>query len=268
MSREATRFAFRLCFIASIPYSLHAQSFPEDSLTSVLPEIEVKQAGRAPLRKDASGSFSISTTDAMRLSRSFGEVDLIDKIRVLPLTDTGSDYSSGISVNGTDASQAQYLIDGAPVIFPYRFGGVFSTFNATHFSSMNFSRISGADLAPRLGAAYQLSPAARFASGIEGECNVGMTASSATLRAGIQNRFSAAFSGRISYIDRLFGKWLASDNNNIKYNFNDLNASLAFKISDRDIINASFFRSADNLTYDDKHYALLTSIIWVSLSHV
>ncbi len=253
-------FWFYLLTLFSLPAL--ATDPQKDTVYNLLPDIEVKQQGRSPIRKSEDGKVTIKTKDILRLSRSFGEADLLDKIRSLPLAESNGDYSSGVSVNGAEPGQAQYLIEGAPVIFPYRFGGIFSTFNASHFSSMNFTRHSGANLPPRLGAAFLLSPSLRFKSGVDGNASVGMTASSLSLHAGLSERFALSISGRLSYIDKLYGKWLSASDMGIKYNFHDLNADAAFKITGKDIISLSFLRSADRLTYDDRNYALDTSIRW------
>lgn len=254
--------AFWFYLLLLVPLIAFADEQQEDTIYNILPDIEVRQSGRSPIRKTDDGKVTIKTKDILLLSRTFGEADLIDRIRTLPLAESNGDYGSGISVNGTDPGQAQYLIDGAPVIFPYRFGGIFSTFNASHFSSMNFSRISTSDLPPRLGAAFLLSPALRFESGVEGSCSAGMTASSLSLRAGVSDRFALSISGRISYIDRLYGNWLSDSEMGIRYNFHDLNADAQFKVSQSDIFSLTLLQSADNLTYDDSKYALDTSIRW------
>ena len=254
--------AFWFYIFLMAPFAMLASEQQEDSIMNMLPDLEVRQQGRSHIRKTEDGDVRIKTQDILELTRAFGEADLLGKIRSLPFAESTGDYGSGLSIDGADPGQTQYLIEGAPVIFPYRFGGVFSTFNSSHFSSMYFSRHSGPDLPPRLGASFQLSPSLRFQTGADGTCTVGMTASSLSIHAGASDRFALSVSGRISYIDKLYGNWLSASDMGIKYNFNDLNADAAFRISDRDIINLTFFRSADRLTYEDSKYAIDTSIQW------
>lgn len=254
--------AFWFYIFLLLPFSALASGQTEDSVLNPLPNIEVRQKGRSPIRKTDDGKVHIKTQDILRLSRAFGEVDILGKTRSLPLAECNGDYGSGLSIDGTEPGQTQYLIDGSPVIFPYRFGGIFSTFNASHFSSMDFSRNSGPDLPPRIGGAFQLSPALRFKSGVEGSCTAGMTASSLSVRMGVSNRLAISLSGRISYIDKLYGNWLSTSDTGIRYNFNDINADAALKISEKDLISLTYFRSADNLVYADQKYAIDTSIHW------
>lgn len=253
-------FWFYLFLMSTLPMLATEQM--EDSIINLLPDLEVRQQGRSPIRKTEDGNVIIKTKDILQFSRAFGEADLLAKIKSLPFAESTGDYGSGISIDGAEPGHTQYLINGAPVIFPYRFGGVFSTFNSSHFSSMHFSHHSGSDLPPRLGASFQLSPSLRFKSGTDGACTLGMTASSLSICTGVSNRFALSLSGRISYIDKLYGNWLSASDIGIRYNFNDLNADAAFRISDRDIFNFSFFRSADRLRYDDRKYSIETSIQW------
>ncbi|MDE6697756.1 MAG: hypothetical protein K2K25_12825 [Muribaculaceae bacterium] len=254
--------AFWLYILLHFPLIVFANEHQADTIANLLPDLEVKQQGRRPIRKTEDGNVKIKTQDILRLSRAFGEADLIEKIRSLPMAESIGDYSSGLSIDGADPGQTQYLIENAPVIFPYRFGGIFSTFNASHFSSMSFSRHSGPSFPPRLGAVFQLYPDLRFKSGADGVITAGMTASSLSIHIGASNRFALSVSGRISYIDKLYGNWLSTSDMGIRYNFNDINADAAFRLSDKDLISLTFFRSGDNLTYADNKYAIDTSIHW------
>lgn len=234
----------------------------EDSVHSLLPDLEVIQAGRSEFRKSEDRSVKINASDITRLSRTFGEIDFINQIRRLSGVTSNGDYSAGLSIDGSDVSQAQYLIDGAPVIYPYRFGGIFSTFNTPFFSNMLFMRRSPTYLYPVLGPAFALTTATRFDPGAEGMVNVGMTASSLAVRGGIGRKFSLGIAGRISYVDQIYRPLLEGQRNYINFAFNDINAHAAWKINDSDCLMAGFFRSSDNVGYDDRHYALDTRIRW------
>lgn len=239
-----------------------AAAASQDTIHAILPDLEVTQAGRSEFRKSTDGSVKINASDITKLSRSFGEIDFINQIRRLSSVSSNGDYAAGLSIDGADASQAQYLIDGAPVIYPYRFGGIFSTFNTPYFSAMRFMRRSPAELYPVLGSAFSLTTATRFKPGAEGMGNVGMTASSLAVRGGIADRFSVGLAARISYVDQLYGALLKGERNDIKFSFNDLNAFAAWRMSASDQLMLSFFHSGDNVGYEDSYYSLDTKIRW------
>ncbi len=256
--------SFWLYIFLTYSFNVSAECEDPDTTGFLLPDVIVSQEGHSQFSKREDGSISIKKDNIEKLSRTFGEVDFINQIGALHSVSSISDYGSGFFVSGTQPSQAQYLIDGAPVAFPYRFGGLFSTFNTDHFSSMVFSRQSGSDMAPRLGSAFSLSSAERFRSGAEGNCNIGMMASSISVRAGFANRLSISASGRISYIDQIYKKWLTTSDIGIKYDFKDFNATIAYRISALDVVKASCFLSGDKIGYDDIKYSLNTSIRWTN----
>lgn len=254
--------ALWLCIFVGHASAAYGTVEERDSVTELLPEVEVVQTGRAPVRRNDGGKIMVSGNSVAKLSRTFGEADFLTFLRQLPNAESTGDYASGVSVNGGSPSHVQYLIDGAPVIFPYRFGGIFSTFNGAHFREMDFSMVAGADMLPRLGAAIDISPRLRFSNGAEGSVNVGMTASSLSICGGLGDRVSLSLSGRISYIDHLYGKWLSESGGHIRYGFEDLNATAACRITGKDELKADFFRSSDRLAYDDEDYALDTRLRW------
>lgn len=251
-------FIFLLLFF---PSHLTGQN-NDDSIKYILPDLEVIQKGISPIRMREDGSIKVKSNEIRKTIRSFGEADFLNQMKKTSLVHSSSDYSSGLSIDGDNGSQAQYLIGGAPVIFPYRFGGIFSTFNTSHFSSMLFSRTSSSNLAERLGASFEFEPMIRFTSGIEGLINIGMTSSSFTLRSGISNRISINLSARVSYIDEVYGKLLSGSSSYLKYNFYDLNSDLTLRITDIDFIKAGFFYSKDKVGYEDNNYSMNTILTW------
>ena len=83
----------------------------------------------------------------------FGEADAVRSLKMLPSITSTSDYASGVSVDGADYSNTGYSVGGAPIFFPYHFGGIFSTFNSRYFTRTKMQRTRVyADLPNRLGA--------------------------------------------------------------------------------------------------------------------
>lgn len=257
-----TAFWFILYTVVA-PQSIKSEE-PGDTTSIELQDIIVTTQGRTPYRKAIDGSVSIHARDISRISRTFGESDFINQIRQLSGISSSGDYSSGLVIDGDDPTTVQYLLNGAQVLFPYRFGGIFSTFNTSHFSSMRFSRRSGSSLSPRLGGAFEFTPATRFESGAEGVANIGMIASSLSVRAGIADKLSISLSGRISYIDQVYGKLLSSKRAGIGYSFRDINANVSYRTDSCGVLSADLFLSSDKVGYDDHNYSLITDLHWTN----
>lgn len=262
-----------LCAVSGLIYIFTCVSLPlygfatnipgiEDTLQTMLPELEVRQQGHSQFSADRDGSVKIKAEDITKLTGTFGEADFIRQIKGLSRVNVSSDYGSGLSVDGTDATHAQYLINGAPVIFPYRFGGIFSVFNTRHFTSMNFSRTSSPRLSPRLGPSFEFLTAPRFNSGLQGAVNIGMIASSATLGIGLADKVSINLSARVSYVDELYGELLKGIDTSPGFSFFDVNADIAFRCTPVDVISSTWFISGDHVSYEDNHYALDTHLSW------
>ena len=243
-----------------------ADSIPSDRDTAfnILPDLEVRDSGRSPFRKKNDGSVELKGRDVERITRTLGEADFINQIKGLANVNSSSDYASGLSVDGSDFTQSQYLIDGVPVTFPYRFGGIFSVFNPSFFTSMRFLRQSPASVAPRLGAALLFRSPSDFSTHISGDINVGLLASSLTVHGGAAGKVSFSVGGRISYVNQAYGRWLNKPGNALDFSFNDINAALSYRIASEDIVKASFFQSDDKVGYADKNYSIDTRLHWTN----
>ncbi|MCM1518885.1 MAG: hypothetical protein NC117_09615 [Pseudoflavonifractor sp.] len=237
-------------------------SVPDSTSWQHLGEVEVTAPVTAP-RIDDSGAMVIGT-GAIRHSMSvLGESDVTRFIKMMPGVSAGGDYASGLSIDGADYSQTLYTIGGAPVFFPYHFGGIFSTFNTSHFSKVRLERsIHDSSFPNRLGGLVALDTPSVAAEEVGGTVNAGMLASSATVRVPVMAGLSVTASGRVSYIDALYGWLLRTDDTNTRYNLYDLNLTVEYHPASRDRITASGFLNRDRLTFKDDNYALDTRIRW------
>lgn len=235
---------------------------PDSTAWRSLGEVEVTAPVAAP-RIEESGAMVIGTGVIRHSMSVLGESDISRFIKTMPGVSGGGDYASGVSIHGADYSQTLYAIDGAPVFFPYHFGGIFSTFNTPHFSKVRLEKsIHDSSFANRLGGLVALDTPAVPAEEMAGSVNVGMLASSATVRIPVTNGLSVTASGRVSYIDALYGWLLRTDDTDTRYNLYDLNMTIEYHPSSRDRITANGFINRDRLLFKDDNYALDTRMGW------
>ncbi len=187
-------------------------------------------------------------------------------LKVLPGVTTIGDYGAGLTIDGADLSQTLHSINGIPVIFPYRFGGIFSTFNTPHFSDAVFSRTCRLPSAPsRLGGRIDMHPYGIPASDkdrLTGTVNVGILSSSATVRAGAPRKWGVTASARVSYIDQIYGRFLTTTDRNIRYNFMDFNLSGELMLDSLNSLTVDLFHNTDRLTFGDGNYAMDLLLNW------
>lgn len=254
------------CAIGLLFYCRAEAVEPSDT-TLILNEVEVRGSSKPITRSD--GSLTLRPDLLVGHSSSAGEVDFIALLKNMPGITSAGDYGSGLQIDGQDASQTMYTINGATVFFPYRFGGIFSTFNTWHFCKADFERnIHGADMHQRTGASLNLStytvPDTVRTTG--GRASVGLLSSSAAVRMTPSKKLIISAGVRISYIDQIYRHLLRGNTSEIKYGFSDYNLSLSYTPDSRNTIDASLFVSRDRIDDTDTNYALNLSMKWTNLA--
>ena len=239
---------------------------PADTTVN-LSEVEVRGSLKPITRSD--GSVTLRPELLVGHSSSAGEVDFISLLKNMPGIASAGDYGSGLQVDGQDASQTLYTIDGAAVFFPYRFGGIFSTFNTWHFRKADFRRnVHGAGMHQRLGASLDLSTYTEpdTLKAIGGRASVGLLSSSAAVRLTASKKVLISAAARLSYIDELYRPLLRGKTSDINYGFSDYNLSLSYAPDPVNTISASLFASSDRIDDSDSNYALRMTMKWSNLA--
>lgn len=188
-----------------------------------------------------------------------GEADILAMVRLMPGVTSTSDYSSGMSVDGADFSHTMYSIDGAPVFFPYHFGGIFSTFNVRHFSRTVVDRNQSAG---RIGGSVDLTDTPGRFRRLAGAVSLGVISSGASVTVPLGRRGGLIVSGRVSYLNLLYSSLLKSRDNDIRYNFSDWNIAGSYALTDRDNISLQLFGNDDRLVCADGNYLLDCDMEW------
>lgn len=238
---------------------------PSDTIMGqkTLQEVVVAGSGQSGVRIKADGSIAIDNSRIDGLMQFFGESDVVRYLKLMPGVTSGSDYASGISVDGSAYSHTIYRIGGAPVFFPYHFGGIFSTFNTSHFDGTTFDRSCGKSLGPnRIGALIDFNAPSAADTTLHASVNVGIIDSGVALSTPIGKKLSVAASARISYINMMYGSMLDSDGTRTRYKFHDLNLTANYHISEHDRLQLNIFSNADNLRFTDDNYAMTTLLKW------
>lgn len=256
---------------ASLPGSGHVFAHPASSVaqapdTVALGEVKVNGAAvaRPRISSDASVSFAADALGAV--PRAFGEADPLRFLYRLPGVTSTSDYSSGASVDGMGYSQNLYRLNGIPVHFPFHFGGIFSVFSPSLYRSARlYKSIKPAGESGVLGGVVAISSLSEPADTLSGEVNAGMIASSASVSVPVSPRFSLGASGRVSYVDALYAPLLRSGDTQASYNLADCDLTGCLRLSEQDMLRATFHYNADNVEYTDLSYSLTTALKWHNL---
>lgn len=219
------------------------------------------------MRSANANSVAVNVDAMGRTMRTFGEADPINYLKMLGGVTSPSDYSSGLTVQGSTPSQSIFTVGKATIFFPYHFGGIFSLFNVSHFPWVELSKGNyDASSASRLGAAIKLKSRNFSPDRTRINANLGMTASSADIRTPLSDRFSVEVSGRLSYIDRLYGPLLDMGDQKINYSFGETAVSAIWNPTDDNKLKFDFIYGADDLNVNDRHYSLDTKLNWRNMA--
>lgn len=228
-----------------------------------LQEVEVVAPSVRTTRVSDGGKVVVDASLIGRTLRTLGEADAAGYLKLLPGVSGGSDYGSGLSVQGGDYSHTLFRINGAPVFFPYHFGGIFSVVSPSHFPIVKFEKaIHDRSVPGRLGGIVDMSTRRGKLEHVDGSVNVGVISSGLSLGVPVSRTFDVTASARISYIDQLYGNLLKGKSSQINYNLYDIDVTAVWTPGERDRVTADFFYNSDRLHIVDDDYALGTFMKW------
>ncbi len=219
---------------------------------------EVVVTGKRDLVKDNQmGFIEVPLKTIKKLPVIFGETDIMKSIQMMPGIKGGVEGTSGIYVRGGSPDQNLILIDGVPVYNINHLFGFFSVFNSDAIS--NFDVIKGGFPA-RYGGHLSSIVDVRMKEGnmqdYNTSFNIGLLSSSFMTEGPIvKDKCSFMVSARRSYLDLIVvpAEWIVSkvsddfDKIVAGYFFDDLNAKINYKFSDKDRMYLSFYYGKDKL---------------------
>lgn len=237
------------------------QSEENDTTAHILNEITIT-ATRNNATQGRDGTVHYNTSSLPAAMHTLGEADALNMMKSLPGVTTKGEYGAGLSVDGAEPSQTFIGIAGIPVWFPYRFGGIFSTFNNSHFAEATFRRnIHPAAINSHLGSYINFEPIRKVTTP-SATANIGVLASSATIKTPAGKRLNIIASGRISYIDQLYGKLLKDHTTDISYRFADINFTANIDLGRLGTMSVDLLYDRDKLGTFDSNYAMNLGLRW------
>lgn len=208
------------------------------------------------IRQESQGVMKWKMKAMNDLPKILGNADPIHYTQMLPGVQTNGEYKGGINIQGCENSHNYLSIGGVPIYNVNHLLGFFSSFNASHFSTLSLQKsMSAASTPNRLGGMVSMDPAMEPLDSLSGEYAVGLMSSQGTLRVPITQRTSLILSLRDSYMNLLYGHWLNQDGNCLKYSFYDANATLIHKINSAHTLLFDSYAGQDKMAMDNGRYA-------------
>lgn len=249
-----------LCILSSFCHAQEQDSMRSVSLDSVVVSARRNTSGMAQ-RTD--GMMVWQMKSLMDMPKILGNADPMHFAQMLPGVQTNTEFRCGTNIEGCDNSHNVVELGGVPVYNASHLLGMFSVFNASHYSTMNVAKTPvGASSAARIGGTLSFEPFYEAPSSTTGEASVGLVSSQVTVRSRLGRNTHATLSLRASYINLLYGHWLRADDNDINYFFYDANLTLVHRFSASDALAFDAYAGTDNAKITDPGYFATMRARW------
>lgn len=218
------------------------------TISRQLDEINVVQK-----RSDSPTTLTTTTmvVDLSKIStmpKFLGTSDPIRYLESLSGIQTNNETTSGIHIQGCDDYQTLVSINGAPIYYPNHLMGLFSTFNAPHFSALRVEQaVHNGQMGNRIGGWVVLQTQHAQPKRFSLTGNIGLVNSDLTLTIPCGKKSALFLSGRTSYINLLYSRWMRFEDIQLGYHFQDYNLTYSYHPTETDELLISGFYSRDKL---------------------
>ena len=211
---------------------------------------EVTVTSRSAQKRIDEVQIGVERVDMATLSKIpalFGEKDILKSIQLLPGVKSEGDGSGGYQVRGGTSAQNIILLDGGTVYNAGHLMGLFSSFNDDALNNASlYKGLIPAQLGGATSSVFDISTRMGDMQAHHFSATVGLLSAKLYAEGPMQRgRSSFLVAARRSYLD-MFMKAVKKYKDNT-LNFYDANVRLNFRLSDRDMLALTFFRSRDNM---------------------
>lgn len=217
----------------------------------------------SPIRETKDGRVLWKMAELVALPKILGNADPIRYMQMLPGIGTNAEMQSGIHIQGCDNSHNVVSINGVPIYNVNHLMGFFSTFNASHFSTMSIQKnLSVSSLPNRLGGGVDMMFGEEQPEKVSGELAVGLISSQGTLKLPLSRKTTLTLSLRVAYLNLLYGRWLKTESSQVKYSFSDYNLTLRHRFNRRHTLTVDFYAGRDAGGMEESGYLSCMRANW------
>ena len=235
-----------------------------DSLSVTLDEVVVDGRKSAlVLQPFTKGRTRWKLSSLSHMPQILGNADPMRYAQTLPGIQTNNEYDTGLHVYGCDNTHNFVGVEGVPLYNVNHLLGFFSSFNASHYASMNLQKVAADAAFPnRLGGMLMMELPREVADSVAGEVSVGLISSQGTIRVPTGRHSSLAVSARASYLNLLYGYALKVETGSFKYSFWDTNLTWTYTPSAADRIWVDAYWGGDQVNMKESDYLVAMKLNW------
>ena len=236
----------------------------KDTLVHALNGVEVTSRYASPT-VSSQGRGRVTWNMAMMndMPKILGNADPMHYAQMLPGVQTCNEYDSGIHIYGCDQTHNLIGLNGIPIYNSGHLLGLFSIFNASHFDRLSMQKLPGDAMFPnRLGGMISMDTRQTVSDSLEAEGSIGLISSQATVRIPLSRKSTLTLSGRLCYLNQLYGYALKADEAQLAYNFWDSNVSWLYTPDERNQFSVDGYWGGDAARLDNESYIADIRMRW------
>lgn len=221
---------------------------------------------RNMLKQSEAGHTRWQMEHLQLLPQIMGNADPLRYTQSLPTVQTSDEVDAGLHVQGCASGQNAVMLGDAVVYNPAHLLGIFSAFNANHFSQLDFSTLSMPQTPNRVGGTLKMLlpelPTITPPKKAKADLSIGPMSAQGTLRLLQSPKLQMVMSARQAYMNLLYKRWLTFDGNETQYAFGDYNLTLSYKPNANNVVTINGYFGNDNARYYADSYQMQTQLKW------
>lgn len=251
--RDIGRYCLIIVLHLAFPHLLHSQEPVQNvKLDSVT---VLGHRTRSIADVNAQGLTLWNMSNLSELPQILSNADPIHYTQMLPGIQTQNEYRSGINIEGCDSQHNLVSIEGVPIYNVNHLLGFFSTFNSSHFSAFSIGKEwVSPNTSNRIGGQLNMLLPLDIPEKTTGIISVGLLSSQGTIRIPTSKNTSLTLSARGSYMNLLYSRWLREGDQQIRYSFYDINATLVHKLNQQNLLIFDLYNGNDRVSFNEENY--------------
>ncbi len=197
------------------------------------------------------------------LPKILGNADPVHYAQMLPGVQTNSELDAGLHIQGSDNTHNMLSVQGVPIYNASHLLGLFSVFNAPHYSSMTLKKMANEGGDPsRIGGTLTMELPTAPHDSLNGELSVGLISSQGTMRIPIGKKAGLTISGRGSYLNLLYSRWLTVEDLGMRYAFGDANMTWTLQPNEKNKLWIDAYWGCDKVNVEQDEYSAQINLRW------
>lgn len=204
--------------------------------------------------------------DLERLPGFLGVSDVIKTVQTLPGIGKGGEGNAALLVRGSSSGQNLTLFNQAIIYNPSHLLGFFSVFNTDAVDDVKFYK-SGipSEYGGRISAVLDIKSSSKKVDSMELDAELSFLAAKVNLKLPITKTWSVSTTMRKTFMNQTI--WplvtkITKDDNNIKYDFYDLNISSTLELSKKDRLFATGYLGGDDFGFETVQFNVSNGMDW------